>query len=650
MINESDFENSIPQEYSSDIVYTHSCFMSLFSGMLNWIADVLYPRIQYKVISTYDKAVEVFKKKQQNVDGQVNTNFLPALTLDPVLDFSNEERAGRFYWMFKNLDHRWYLKPWKTIRLVKQGAAITPMFTRYQGTVEVTAWLTSIYEYIDYRTRLIQYCGGYQRWIRPECFWTHLILPEEIAKAHTGDHGPINWDAINPDLIILETTTERVLALPFQLDAIWRLDSCGDSSQKMGGDQIAEYKCNATFTWECNIPTFIRFQDYQYPIETIKLNVGMTPAQAKYPLRNGFSIFKKIDPYRNIIRLVNMRCIYNIDDKTAKPAIVIPPDSCKSYPETYLDFCHYVVGKLYDIKKLNDPDDIKDIESILVIDEYKDEYLPYIRRCRGLITKYDNEKNVDLMYLIKNYKISTIYDIKNEQLFNAILTLHGKDITFDPLGLVIYLGKHKVKRWKATDDFSEFTFNHNIISILKRFNLEDDLKNEYMLPVGSLNIQTILSSKPVIDCLKFNCTQDQHEFTMPFLIPESCKKDFSIKVNNKLITEYNIEDFKIILNDKITINEGDSVKLCRNCETKLEMVRLICNHQMTRQDEIDYITSKKLIEIDTSDFPRFDPESLYCISYNGLMNKESDYIYDEQNKTITFKIEPHRDCFIQIFG
>lgn len=648
MIDESQFPLAIPQKYSTDVVFIHSCFMSLFSGMLNWVGDVLYPKISYKVITTYDKAVEVFRKKQTNPDGLVNSNFLPALTLDPILDFSNEERAGRFYWMFKNLDNRWDLRPWKSIKLIDQGVRITPMFTRYQGTVELTAWLQSIYEYIDFRTKLIQFCGGYQRWIRPECFWTHMILPKEIFEAH-GDQGPVNWDAINPDVITLETTATKEYALPFQLDAIWRLDSCSDGSTKMGADQICEFKCNASFTWECNIPTFIRFEDYMYPIETINLNVGMTPVQAKYPLRTGWDIFQKIDPYRDVVLMCNSRAIWNIDEKDAKPSMVFDDTMCKCYPTQYLDYNHYVVGKMYDVTKLKSVDEIESVNSILIIDKYKEEYLPYVRKCRGLISHYDNDKSAKLMNLVENYHISYMYDINNLQLFNTFKKLHGKIVTFDVLGKVLYLGEKKVKRWTAKDDFADFVFNHNLINMIKKFNLEKDLKKEYMFSIGDINFHTLMSVDPVILCQKFTAKKDQHEFELPFMINDNCHRDFSVKINSEITNRYKIDLDKIILENDVKIKKDDIVELYRNINTTITSLRLVCNHYMTKEDEVNYIQNDKLIEVNLDNLRIDNYDNIYCVSYCGLMNKDRDFVINEKNKTLTFKIEPHRDCYIQIY-
>ena len=661
MIDESDFYKMLPKKYCINTVFVHQCFMSLFNGILNWVGDVLYPRFKYKVITTYDKAIEVFTKKMQNKDGMTQSPFLPALTLDPMLDFSNEERAGRFLWMFKNLDSS--SRMWNKIKLTDQGVSITPMFTRYQGTIELTCWMTSIYDLIDFRTTLIQYCGGYQRWIRPELFTTHLILPKPLIES-SGPEGRINWDGINPEIITLTTTNTQEYALPFRLDAIWRLDSFSDATNKMGGDQIAEYKCTANMTWECNIPTFIRIENYQYPIETISMNVGLTPTQAKYPRKMSFPMYSRLDLYREIVPFSKIMPIYNIVNNDAIPLIKLQDDMCYSYPEKYQFWDHYVIGKILDIEKLKCEDDIEDINTVLIIDKYNEEYLPYIRKCRGLISFEDKTNSFDLMNLVKNYHISLMCDIKDQKLRNAIRSLHNRTITFDVLGKIIYDGVQVIKCYHWYDDFNKFVFNHNIIKMIKQFKLEQSLKKNgaYDLPFGEINVNQKITEKKNIICEQFTGIKDQYIYELENIINSNCRNNIVVKINGKVIEKtrtinnleldnYAITGFKIIFDkDCIHINDGDIISLYRDSDCVQTLIQMICDYKITKEDEQKYYVEKKFLKVDISNCRKVDPGTIQCISYNGLMNQDIDFIVDHDKKIITFKIEPHRDCYIQIYG
>ena len=649
MIDENDFYEMLPMEYSRDCIFVHQTFMSLFSGMLNWIGDVLYPRFKYKVITTYDKAVEVFTKKKQNIDGMTQAQFLPALTLDPMLDFSNDERAGRFPWMFRNLVPGGG-KLWNSIKLTDQGVCITPMFTRYQGTVEVTGWFTSMYDLIDFRTTLIQYCNGYQRWIRPELFWTHLILPKEIFE-HVGPEGKLDWSAINPEIITLSTTGTKEYALPFQLDAIWRLDSFGDATTKMGADQIAEYKCQANFTWECNIPTFIKVENYKYRLEKINLNVGLTPAEAKYPMHVDYRLLTKINPIHDLTEMSKHMAIYNIADEDIKPLIKIQSDMCDSYPDTYQFYNHYVCGKVYDIDKLTSPEQITDIDSILVIERYEDDYLPYILRCRGLVSKNDTQKSLKLMGIIRDNNISALFDIHDEKLFKSFKSLHNKDVTFDVLGRMVYKDKQPIQRFEYNSNFKKFTFSHNIINIIKKYKLRKYLNKEYKLPFGEVNINKKIIDKSYIPCEQFEGVDGINTYKLHRIVNNTCKDDFNLKINRYDFKYFDIKGDTLIIDpDRIRIKDGDIISLYRNINTDEVLIRLIMNYKMTKEDELNYYTKKQKLEVDISNCRRIDETTLQCISYNGLMNQDIDFIVDNVNKKIVFNIEPHRDSYIQIFG
>lgn len=649
MIDENDFYDMLPLEYSRDCIFVHQCYMSLFSGMLNWIGDVLYPRFKYKVITTYDKAVEVFTKKKQNIDGQTQTAFLPALTLDPILDFSNDERAGRFPWMFRNLVPGGG-KVWNRIKLTDQGVCITPMFTRYQGTVEVTGWFTSMYDLMDFRTTLIQYCNGYQRWIRPDFFWTHLILPKEIFN-HEGPEGKLDWSSVNPEIITLSTTGTREYALPFQLDAIWRLDSFGDATTKMGADQIAEYKCQANFTWECNIPTFIKMENYRYPIHKINFNIGLTPTEAKYPIKMDYSLFTKVNPLRDLTDICKKMVVYNIADENIKPLIKIQDDMCDSYPDVYMPYNHYVCGKVYDIEKLTDPEEIKLIDSILIIDKYDESYLPYIRRCRGLVSKNDTKKSLKFLTIVRDNNISLLYNIKDIKLFNALKSLHGKDITFDVLGKMVYKDIQPIKGFDYTTDISKFKFSHNIVNIIKRYKLKKYLNKEYTLPFGEININKKITDDIYIPCEQFEGQEGVNEYYLSKIVNNSVKDEFNLKINRYDFNYFTVQGNKLIIDpNRIRIKDGDIISLYKNLGVEEVMIRLIMNYKMTRDDELNYYSKKKFLEVDISECRKIDNDTIQCISYAGLMNKDIDFLIDNINKKIIFKIEPQRDCYIQIFG
>ena len=85
--------------------FVHQCFGKFYRGILDWVGDVFYPRIQYKVIGTYDKSVEWFNKRcgPDGLGYNPETNVVPSVTLDPSYDFFPAEQGGRFLWQSEQL-------------------------------------------------------------------------------------------------------------------------------------------------------------------------------------------------------------------------------------------------------------------------------------------------------------------------------------------------------------------------------------------------------------------------------------------------------------------------------------------------------------------------------------------------------------------
>lgn len=646
MIDEYQFQNNIQRSFTVPTVYVHNCFASMFHGILNWISDEFYPRFQYKVVTTYDKAVEFFTKKKENIDGQVQTNVLPCISLDPVLDFSNEERAGRFLWMFENLDPNRGKNLFSSINLRDQGVSITPIFTRYQGTIELTSWFASIYELIDFRVKLIQYCGGYQRWIRPKFFWTHLILPKELVEFE-GPDGKLDWSHTNRQIITLETTNTKEYAYPFLLNAIWRLDSFSDASNKMGADLVSEWKLNASFTWEAMIPTFIRVDNYDWEKFKIVVNIGTAQTYTAQPLLSGFKLLRSMDNITMLENLIKEIPIYNIVEDGSSPIVKFDDSQCDSYPPTYTMNNHYVCGKLIVLDKLKQLPKIKDFNTVVVFKKFKPEYIPILRQCKGAISRDDDTKS-EFYTFCSGLGMSFICNIKDNNMYDFICTLHNKNITFDPIGQMIYSGLREVRRYNNIEDLDlkKFVFSNNLIKILKRYNLENQVDEKYRkLPFYGM----VITNRDIVDVIKDKDDSVKTIYSLPYLIPKEMEDKFDIYLNDNRLTkkQYTIQNYsELVIGKDVSIAKDDIITLVRNNATVAKDLDLIKNYSMTKTDERNYYTEGKYIKVDIPE--NIEQDTIICCSYNGLMNKDIDFVID--NNKIVFNIEPMRDRVIQIFG
>jgi ketosteroid isomerase-like protein len=66
--------------------FIHNVFANFFKDTLNFFSECLYPRFEYTVVGTYDKAVE-YIVKQCELGREADRPTLPALILNPTGDF-----------------------------------------------------------------------------------------------------------------------------------------------------------------------------------------------------------------------------------------------------------------------------------------------------------------------------------------------------------------------------------------------------------------------------------------------------------------------------------------------------------------------------------------------------------------------------------
>jgi hypothetical protein len=324
---------------------------------------------------------------------------------------------------------------------------------------------------------------------------------------------------------------------------------------------------------------------------------------------------------------------------------------CYSYPDTYQQYNHYVCGKVFDIEKIEDINEIDDIDSILVIDKYEESYLPYVRRCRGLVSRFDGKQSFNLMNIVKQYNISFIGDIKDYKLFESFKKLHGKNITFDVLGKMVYKDKQPIVKFTPESDFKKFTFSHNINRIIKEYRLRKILSKEYNMPFGEINLAKKIREHKYIPCEQFEGIEGVNRYRLHKIVNSNCKDSFHLKINRYDFNYFTIEGYDLIIDpDKITIKDGDIISLYRDYNCDEVSVSLIQNYKISKEDELNYYKNQKKIEVDISDCRKIDKETIQCVSYNGLLNQTVDFVVDNINKKIIFNIEPQRDSYIQIFG
>lgn len=419
---------------------------AFYKGLLNFFGDTLYPRFNYKIIGTYDKAVIYFKKIQEQ-GREINAVITPSITLDPSYDINPEEKEGRFAWAYPNLSPGLAVKLFDSIDLKDQNIKLTPVFTKYKGTCEIIFWLSSIYELLDFRIMLHQFSGGLDRICRPEMFWTYIVLPSELREYNSDTIiSELDWG--NTDLVIkqIKSTGGYYYIHPLLLNPTFKFDSISDSSTKYGGDRLAEYKLSATITYEIALPTYMILSEVGDV--RIALNFRIDNMYSKYGTLPTSVILKEVtkidsDTYFPATKMD----VYDIVDKYNETEILNAPIAAVSYP-TEVDMPNWNPIFSGTLRYIDSDAKLNLIEKgdIVYFDQYNINKITYIRNARGIIYKTGNISSSGFLKS-KILKKTTISDIGTAN--TNLIEYDGQEVTIDPYRKKIYLGTLDTEKIKS---------------------------------------------------------------------------------------------------------------------------------------------------------------------------------------------------------
>lgn len=277
--------------------FIHNAFANFFKDSLDYFSLCLYPRFEYRVVSTYDKAVEYLMKKAQ-YNRETDKPVLPALILNPTGDFelADGNAGGHQLWRFP------YLSPGLGKRLFypvyqDKNTVVNIGFVRIQGDIELLMLLNSFYEYCDIRMMMIQVFGGLDRWIYPRYFNAYIILPDEFVNyryrnEYTGVNYKLDWKSAGSSVELIKTTARDEWVLPASIKPIFKLTSLSDPSTRYGGpDKLADWRLGATIRYEIELPCWLILST-DYLVENINVEIRYESSYSAYE--------SDIPAYRNV--------------------------------------------------------------------------------------------------------------------------------------------------------------------------------------------------------------------------------------------------------------------------------------------------------------------------------------------------------------
>jgi hypothetical protein len=267
--------------------FIHNVFANFFKDMLDWLSTGIYPRFEYRVVGTYDKAVEYIQKQCQ-YGRETDMPYLPALILNPTGDFlpADGNAGGKQLWRYPNLAPTLSKRLFDPIYRDEQ-VLMYPGFLRMKGEVELIMLCNSFYEYCDIRMLFINMFGGLDRIIYPKFFSSFIILPQSFldytyTNPYTGQTYQIDWTSANASERLVRSTATNELVLPLNIKPEITLTGLSDASNRYGGaDNIAEWKLNATINYELEMPTYMVIES-DYLAQGIDLEIRYESVYSMY--------------------------------------------------------------------------------------------------------------------------------------------------------------------------------------------------------------------------------------------------------------------------------------------------------------------------------------------------------------------------------
>ena len=285
----------VPHRYF--YTFIHNVYGSFFRDMMNYFLYA-YPRFEWWVMGTYDKAVEYLIKGEelgsssQIIGGQVprepDMPMKGAIIMNPLGEFApaDANTGGKQLWRFPNLGFAFVNRLFDPIYR-DEHVKITPGFQRMKGEVELIMMVESFYEYCDLRMYLYSIFGGMERVIEPQYFTSFIIIDDELLNyeyynEHTGLRYTLDWSTAGAYEQLVKTTNRNEMAIPVTIKPQLTLTGISDASERYGGtDKLPSWKINATVSYEVELPAFL-FMEIDYLAENFNVQTRYGSAYSAY--------------------------------------------------------------------------------------------------------------------------------------------------------------------------------------------------------------------------------------------------------------------------------------------------------------------------------------------------------------------------------
>lgn len=267
--------------FNSQVVhhyYIHNVIGSFVGTIAAFLSNELYRPTTEVVIGTYGKALQHYTDLKNEAEMKHIPEY-PFMTFDPGLDIEPDDIAGRFPHQYPNISELKGSKQWKPAIYSDDNVTISPVLNRYRGTFEIILWCRSVYEYLDLKILTHQFFGGPDRTIYPVNVSGYFVIPNCLRyytydNKYTLENYQLDWSNSNAETVLYKTLNRDKFVYPFSMRPYLKLASVSDASEKYGGDELAEYKLQATIEWETDLPTHMVLVSNVAPRGKFVMDIG----------------------------------------------------------------------------------------------------------------------------------------------------------------------------------------------------------------------------------------------------------------------------------------------------------------------------------------------------------------------------------------
>ena len=334
--------------YVKNVFFIHNILSDYYKSLLDYFSNY-YSRFNYKIISTYDKAIQYIKNKQDQFGREIDKPNLPAIILDPTGELNISDSSGRQLRRFPKIMSGGAKLNNKAIYM-DDDVIIYPGFVRLVGEINVILLLSSFYEYCDVRLLFLQQFSGTERYSNEMEFSSYIILPDEIVfyeydNEITNVKHELDWFKFSVVKDVVKTINSEKFLYNVCIKPIIKLTGISDASEKYGGsDDISQWKLNLSFEYEIEIPWYLSLH-INHLVKYVNFNINVDDISS-------ISMSNYVPKER--YQLVYSMNIYDLDDPFSRSMEIRSPSNQESTKNiTLIDKQIYEVLK-YDVDPNNE--------------------------------------------------------------------------------------------------------------------------------------------------------------------------------------------------------------------------------------------------------------------------------------------------------